>query len=522
MRNRRPLFTLVGAVLLAAASLGLPGSASAATGPTATFGKTAAWSGGYQAQYTITAGNNAIHDWTVQITLPSADSVSSAWDATLSSSGGTDTFTAKSYNADVAAGSSVTFGFVVSGDDAPTGCTLDGAACDGSDNDTQPPTAPAGVTVTAHTSNTVTLGWQPATDNVGVTGYRVYRGDTQAATSTTTSAVVSGLEPSTTYHFTVRAVDAAGNVSPDSKAVSATTKKRGASGVLMPVAPYVDMGSWPTPTLADMTAGGGIKSFTLAFITGASCKASWFNAYDPASGWQKDQVDAVRAAGGDVKISFGGEAGITLAQACDSPQAVVAQIQPIIDAYGADYLDFDIEGSAVADQASVDRRSAALATLQQDNPGLKVSLTLPVLPEGLTADGLDVVTSAIAAGVQVDMVNVMAMDYYRSGTDYGDAAIQAATSTEQQLAGLYPGKSSAQLWQMIGITPMIGQNDDKNVFSLDDARQLVSFAKQHHPGMLAFWEMTRDRNACTGSLFKCTNVPQQPYDFSTIFNTYTG
>src|SRR5256885_2358820 len=47
------------------------------------------------------------------------------------------------------------------------------------------------------------------------------------------------------------------------------------------VAPYVDMGEWPTPVLSTMAGKGGVKSFTLGFVTSFGCKASWFGAYDP-------------------------------------------------------------------------------------------------------------------------------------------------------------------------------------------------------------------------------------------------
>jgi chitinase len=107
----------------------------------------------------------------------------------------------------------------------------------------------------------------------------------------------------------------------------------------------------------------------------------------------------------------------------------------VVSAYALKYIDLDIEGAATADTASVTRRSQALAALQRANPGLRVSFTLPVLPEGLTADGLNVVRSARDAGVNVDLVNVMAMDYYRSG-DYGDFAVAAANSTFAQVKSL--------------------------------------------------------------------------------------
>lgn len=295
-----------------------------------------------------------------------------------------------------------------------------------------------------------------------------------------------------------------------------------ASGNWPYVSPYVDMGAWPTPSLSRLSQDSGIKGFTLGFVTSVGCKASWFNAYDPRTAWQKDEVDRLRAAGGDVKISFGGASGIELAQACTDTDSLYREYAAVIDAYGATYADFDIEGAAVAEPASIARRSQALARLTQTHPGLKISLTLPVLPEGLTADGLNVVRSAKDAGAAIDAVNVMAMDYYRSGTDDGDAAVQAARSTHDQLGSIFTGKSSAQLWAMVGVTPMLGQNDDGSVFDQADARQLVSFAGQQHLGGLGFWEETRDRNACNGPLYQCTNIPQQPYEFSKIFAQYTG
>jgi hypothetical protein len=193
----------------------------------------------------------------------------------------------------------------------------------------------------------------------------------------------------------------------------------------------------------------------------------------------------------------------------------------VVSAYHLKYIDLDIEGSATADPASVARRSQALAALQRANPGLRVSFTLPVLPEGLTADGLNVVRSARDAGVSIDLVNVMAMDYYRSG-DYGDFAVAAATATFGQVKSLYPGLSDAQVWKMVGVTPMLGQNDDGHVYDQADARQLVGFAQGKHLGMLSFWELGRDKNACTGALYMCTNITQQPYEFSRIFAGYNG
>jgi chitodextrinase len=92
-----------------------------------------------------------------------------------------------------------------------------------SSSDTQPPTAPTTLAVASKTSTSVSLTWTASTDNVGVTGYRILEGATQVGTGTATSFTVTGLAPSTTHTYTVRAVDAAGNISADSNAVIVTT-----------------------------------------------------------------------------------------------------------------------------------------------------------------------------------------------------------------------------------------------------------------------------------------------------------
>nr|BAM67137.1 chitinase [Paenibacillus sp. FPU-7] len=88
--------------------------------------------------------------------------------------------------------------------------------------DTQAPSVPAGLTVTAKTSNSVTLSWTASTDNVGVAGYTVSYGTNNVNVSGT-STTITGLTPNTAYSFTVKAKDAAGNVSAASTAVSVTT-----------------------------------------------------------------------------------------------------------------------------------------------------------------------------------------------------------------------------------------------------------------------------------------------------------
>jgi cellulose 1,4-beta-cellobiosidase len=96
--------------------------------------------------------------------------------------------------------------------------------------DTTPPTAPTGVTVSGTSSSSVSLSWTASSDNVGVTGYNVYRGTTLAGTSATTGFTDTGLAASTQYSYTIRAYDAAGNLSAASAAVTATTQASSGGG----------------------------------------------------------------------------------------------------------------------------------------------------------------------------------------------------------------------------------------------------------------------------------------------------
>ncbi|KOP68109.1 chitinase [Bacillus sp. FJAT-18019] len=102
--------------------------------------------------------------------------------------------------------------------------------------DTQPPTAPTNVVANSVTSTSVNLSWNASTDNVGVTGYTVYFG-TQAVNATGTSASIAGLSPSTSYVFTVKARDAAGNQSAASNPVTVTTSAVGGGDQVAPTAP---------------------------------------------------------------------------------------------------------------------------------------------------------------------------------------------------------------------------------------------------------------------------------------------
>ncbi|MFC4911279.1 glycosyl hydrolase family 18 protein [Actinomadura gamaensis] len=231
--KRRVLAAL--SALTAAAGLTLTAAhpSAAAGAVTATCTKTSDWGTGFEGSCTISNGTSAaISSWKLEFDLPSGTAITSAWNTTQTHSGNHYTFANSSWNGTVAAGATTSFGFDGSGSGWISGCTVNGASCDGSGTppgggDTQAPTAPTGLTATGKTDTTVSLSWTASKDDVGVVGYDVYQGGAKAVSVTGTSATVTGLTPKTAYSFTVKARDAAGNVSAASNAVSVTTSDSG-------------------------------------------------------------------------------------------------------------------------------------------------------------------------------------------------------------------------------------------------------------------------------------------------------
>ncbi len=126
----------------------------------------------------------------------------------------------------------------------------------GGTSDTVAPTAPGSLVSTGNTTTSVSLSWTASTDNVGVTGYDVYRGTTKVGSTTgATTYTDSGLTAATAYSYTVKAHDLAGNVSAASNSVSATTAAA-PSDTVAPTAPgsLVSTGNTTTSVSLSWTA----------------------------------------------------------------------------------------------------------------------------------------------------------------------------------------------------------------------------------------------------------------------------
>jgi chitinase len=296
---------------------------------------------------------------------------------------------------------------------------------------------------------------------------------------------------------------------------SSSSSSGGTGGGAIQFAPYFETWNWgdssyPFTGLVDLKNKSGVNGVTLAFVlSNGGCA--------PTTDIQAHQsdVNAFVASGGLVKASFGGADGTYLDAACSSASAFAGALESFVKATGIKDLDFDVEQSAVMTTAANQKRAQGLKQAQ-DALGIQVSFTLPVDTTGLESNGLDVVKQAHNAGVAISHVNLMVMDYDSSLTgDMATYAEQALTATQAQLVSTL-GLSSTAAWAMLGATPMIGKNDvSGEVFTLADAKTLLTFAQQKHLGLLSFWSIHRDR---TGTNYNdASTVNTASYQFANVF-----
>jgi chitinase len=125
--------------------------------------------------------------------------------------------------------------------------------------------------------------------------------------------------------------------------------------------------------------------------------------------------------------------------------------------------------------------------------------------------------------VKVSHVNLMTMDF---GDNFGGQPLApvvtgALNDGNKQIQSLM-GLSKADAWRVIGVIPMIGQNDDSEVFSLSDAKSLASFAKQNQLGLVSFWSIDRDQ-VCQGGAdsSSCSTVDKSNFAFHKILKAVT-
>lgn len=311
-------------------------------------------------------------------------------------------------------------------------------------------------------------------------------------------------------------------------------------------APYVDVTLTPTYPIQSVSADPARQS-VLGFVVAASrtsCTPSWGARYTLPQADEElalaSRIAEVRREGAGVIVSFGGEAHTSLAVACSSTAELASAYESVVDRYDLHVVDFDIEGGALADTQSFSRRSAAIAELERwarrAHRRLAVWLTLPVEPDGLQANALEVVESALSNGVHLAGIDVMAMDFSRvPSTTSGmlrevEDSLQATHGQLEKLAPRYGVRLDAgQAWEHLGVTVMIGQNNVQGErFSLADAKGLRTFAERHGLARVSMWSLNRDRQC--GSAFArvgelsntCSGTPEPTLGFTRVFGKLRG
>ena len=295
-------------------------------------------------------------------------------------------------------------------------------------------------------------------------------------------------------------------------------------------APYVDTGLYygSGNPLTSWASSYGTQYYTLAFVDGGGC--AW--SLPSESTWQPD-IAALQAAGGDVSVSFGGYTndsdGDTLGTTCSSASAMATQVESVITTLGVTHLDFDIESNEQTDTSDLNLTAQALSQVRSwassTGRSVFISYTIPVLATGFTSEGLGVIQAAAANGFTPNVVNIMTMDYGTSGTEMGQAADQAIAASAGQVASTFNVSSSAA-YAMLGVTPMIGQNDSAGeIFTLADASTVESYASSQNLAWTSFWSEGRDNGGCSGSTSassSCSGITQNTGQFTQIFQAFTS
>lgn len=282
----------------------------------------------------------------------------------------------------------------------------------------------------------------------------------------------------------------------------------------------------------------------LSFIVASEedpAKASWGGYYSLEEASVTLELDRkiarLRQKGGEVIVSFGGLLNDELAlRYLQEPEKLAKQYEEVIERYQLNTIDLDLENEGLTSREAGKTRAKAIYDLQtkrkKAGEDLAVWVTLPVIYNGLTAEGTDALKELLDAGVDLAGVNLMTMNFGQSrdvDKTMAENAIHALKKTHRQLRILYEQQSvflsDAVLWSKLGATPMIGQNDlVGEIFTLEDAVALNEFANDVQLGRLSLWSANRDRkshpdyiNSSTVSNYY-SGIEQNELEFTTILS----
>ena len=283
----------------------------------------------------------------------------------------------------------------------------------------------------------------------------------------------------------------------------------------------------------------GAKYLTLAFLqtpARGSCTITWNG--DPATpvAWSTYGADIarIRAAGGDVIPSFGGYSAdhdrTEIADSCTSVSAIAAAYERVITTYNVTRLDLDTEDRSLTDNAGIDRRSRAIAMVEdwasREHRVVQFVYTVPTNVSGLDPSGVHVLQNAVLHHARITIVNIMTFDYYDNlPHEMANDTRTAAGHLYATLHALYPENPPQALWGMIGVTEMIGIDDfgPPEVLTVPDARDVREWARDKGIAELSFWALERDNGGCPGvaGSDSCSGIHQSTWQFTHIFGSFT-
>ncbi|MFC1399782.1 MULTISPECIES: carbohydrate-binding protein [Streptacidiphilus] len=292
-------------------------------------------------------------------------------------------------------------------------------------------------------------------------------------------------------------------------------------------APYLMPLDNNPPNPVDVMNATGLKAFQLAFIlapSGGGCTPTWGGTAPVSSDTAvASTISSIRAAGGDVSVSIGGYGGTKLGQTCGTPAATAAAYQQVITKYGLHAMDFDLEEPEYENTAAVANEIGAAQILQQNNPGLYISITTAGTAAGTGWFGTQMLNQAKTDGFTPNNFSIMPFDGGFNGAASQISALQAFNSLLMSTFGW----SSATAYAHEGISMMNGRSDSGEYFYQSDFQSVLNFATSNGLARYTNWSVNRDRQ-CTPAdnngqtSGTCSSVTQGAWDFTKYSVQFAG
>jgi chitinase len=271
----------------------------------------------------------------------------------------------------------------------------------------------------------------------------------------------------------------------------------------------------------------GLKAFQLAFVlapNGGGCTPTWGGTAPVSSDTAVQSViNTIRGKGGDVSVSIGGYGGTKLGQACSDAASTAAAYQQVITKYGLHAIDFDLEEPEYENTAAIKNEIGAAKILQQNNPGLYVSVTTAGTADGTGWFGKQMLLEAKSQGFTPNNFSIMPFD---GGFNGAASQTSALTNFNSILQSTF-GWDQATAYAHEGFSGMNGRSDTGEMFTQSDFQTVLDYATSHHMDRFTFWSLNRDRQCnppdnggrTSGT---CSSVAQNSWDFAKYSVKFAG